>query len=105
MRFTRFQAAMPPLWVILVTILATVSLQGAAHSQTVSGMTGVVTDQSGAAVPNAAVILKNTARGLKFSANTNAIGFYRFSEIPPGQGYEAVFTAPGFAPLEVTNII
>jgi hypothetical protein len=104
MRFTRFQAAMPPLWVILVTILATVSLQGAAHSQTVSGMTGVVTDQSGAAVPNAAVILKNTARGLKFSANTNAIGFYRFSEIPPGQGYEAVFTAPGFAPLEVTNI-
>jgi hypothetical protein len=67
-------------------------------------MTGTVTDPSGAAVPGSTVTLKNASNGFKLTVTTNATGFYRFSEIPPGQGYEAVFTAPGFAPLEIKNI-
>jgi hypothetical protein len=67
-------------------------------------MTGVVTDQSDAAVPGVVVTLKNAATGSKFTATTNGVGIYRFSEVPPGQGYEAVFTAAGFAPLDIKSI-
>jgi hypothetical protein len=76
----------------------------ACYGQAVSGMTGEVTDQSGAAVPNVSVTLKNASTGVKYSVTTNAVGFYRFSEIPPGQGYEAVFAATGFATVDVKNI-
>jgi len=74
------------------------------YGQSVSGMAGEVTDQSGAAMPNVVVTLKNAATGAKFTVTTNAVGFYRFSEIPPGQGYEASFTAKGFATVEVKDI-
>jgi hypothetical protein len=73
-------------------------------AQEASGMTGVVTDTSGAVVPNCPVALTNKAIGLKLSQTTNAAGSYRFSEIPPGQGYEAVFTCSGFSPLDVKDI-
>jgi hypothetical protein len=74
------------------------------YGQDVSGMTGEVTDPSGAAVPGVAVTLRNTATGTKFTVTTNAIGSYRFSEIPPGQGYEATFAAKGFAQLTIKDI-
>ena len=76
----------------------------ACYAQDVAGMTGVVTDPSGAAVPGATVTLKNTTTGSQYTAIANAGGTYRFSNIPPGQGYEAVFTATGFTPVAVKNI-
>lgn len=69
-----------------------------------AGMTGVVTDQSGAVVPDVTVKLTNTATNSSFSETTNASGVYHFVNVPPGQGYDAVFTAPGFAPVEVKNL-
>ena len=73
-------------------------------AQVASGMTGVVTDPSGAIVPNATVTLTNKTNGLKFTQTTNSAGVYRFSDIPPGQGYEAVFTSAGFAKVDVKDI-
>jgi hypothetical protein len=67
-------------------------------------MTGTVTDQSGAAVPNVAVTLENKTTGQKYNTTSGATGFYRFSDLPPGAGYEASFTAKGFAPLQVNDI-
>jgi hypothetical protein len=67
-------------------------------------MTGTVTDQSGAAVPGVVVTLKNATTGTKFTVTTGSTGFYRFSNIPPGQGYSATFTAAGFALLAVKDI-
>ncbi len=74
------------------------------YGQDVSSMTGEVTDPTGAAVTGATVTLKNGATGVQFTATTNSIGVYRFNEIPPGQGYEATFTAPGFSPFDIQNI-
>jgi Carboxypeptidase regulatory-like domain len=71
---------------------------------TTAGMTGTVTDQSGAAVPDATVTLTNTTTGLKYTVTTNSIGYYRFANIPPGQGYEATFTAKGFSIFDVKDI-
>jgi len=74
------------------------------YGQDVSGMAGEVTDQSGAEVPSAAITLRNPSTGAKYTQTTNATGFYRFAEIPPGQGYEAAFSAKGFSPVEVKGI-
>jgi hypothetical protein len=74
------------------------------HAQDTSGMTGTVTDQSGAAIPGATVVLTNTATGTKYTQTTNSIGTYRFTQIPPGVGYSARITAKGFAPVSVSNI-
>jgi Carboxypeptidase regulatory-like domain len=77
-------------------------------AQSVSGMTGTVTDSSGAVVAGVTVTLTNGVRGLSFTQITNASGTYRFSDIPPGDGYEATFsftgTGGGFAPLTIKNI-
>ena len=74
------------------------------RAQNLSGMAGDVSDASGASVPNANVTLENKTTGVKFTTTSNGIGFYRFSEIPPGQGYDAVFSAKGFATVTVHDI-
>lgn len=74
------------------------------YGQNVSGMTGQVTDQSGAAVAGAVVTLINPTTGSKFSQTTTSEGLYRFSEIPPGQGYEATVSASGYTTFDVKNI-
>ena len=74
------------------------------RAQNLSGMAGDVSDASGASVPNANVTLENKTTGAKFTTTSNGIGFYRFSEIPPGQGYDAIFSAKGFATLTVKDI-
>lgn len=86
-----------------LAIAAVISLP-ACYAQDVAGMTGVVTDPSGAVVPGATVTLTNSATGAKFTVTTNAVGTYRFSEITPGQGYEALFSATGFTPVDIKNI-
>jgi len=89
------------LFVLLAVFFAASSVL---RAQDVSGMTGAVTDTSGAAVAGATVTLTNKATGLKFSQTTNANGSYTFANIPPGQGYEAVFSLSGFAALDIKNI-
>jgi hypothetical protein len=84
-------------------MLALISLP-VCYGQNLSGMTGEVTDPSGAIVPGTVVTLRNTTTGSKFTVTSNAIGVYRFSEIPPGEGYEAIFTATGFASVDIKNI-
>jgi hypothetical protein len=88
---------------IILAMLVLTSLP-VCHGQDVSGMTGEVTDKSGAAMPGVVVTLTNTTTGVKYTETTNAVGSYRFSDIPPGQGYEAVFSAPEFSPFDVKNI-
>jgi hypothetical protein len=86
---------------LLATALSTPSFLAA---QNLSGMTGSVTDATGAVVPGAVVLLTNKAKGLKFTQTTNATGSYTFAEVPPGQGYEAIFRRPGFAAVDIKNI-
>jgi hypothetical protein len=89
---------------VLLLLLSSALITPMMKAQDVAGMTGQVTDASGALIAGAAVTLTNKTTGVKFTQTTSSSGVYRFSEIPPGQGYEAVFTATGFSPLDVKDI-
>jgi hypothetical protein len=58
-------------------------------------LSGTITDPSGAAVPNAEVVIKNSATGITRSLTTNADGFYSAANLLPGS-YEVAVSATGF---------
>src|SRR5262249_42868283 len=58
-------------------------------------ITGVVVDQSGAAVPNAAVRATNLATGLTLSTQTTNAGNYLIPQVPNGE-YSLTVMAPSF---------
>src|SRR6185437_11247432 len=66
-----------------------------AQSTISGGITGTVSDPSGAVVPNATVSLKNDATGQIQTQTTNSSGVYRFSFLNPGT-YTLTTTAPNF---------
>ena len=59
------------------------------------GISGIVTDQSQAAVPNAHVILVDVAHNQTFNATTNSEGMYSFPNLTPGR-YQVSVEAQGF---------
>jgi hypothetical protein len=96
---------MKKLLTLLVCMTALFSVPSFLRAQSdVSGMTGTVVDATGAGVSDVTITLTNKANGLKFTAVTNANGEYRFSDVPPGAGYEAIFAHAGFAPFDVQSI-
>jgi hypothetical protein len=96
---------MRKLLTLFVCMAALFSVPSLLRAQSdVSGMTGTVVDATGAAVSGVTITLANKANGLKFTAVTNANGEYRFSDVPPGAGYEATFAHAGFAPFDVQSI-
>src|SRR5207244_2791571 len=49
-----------------------------------SGLEGTVFDQTGAAVPNASVVLREVNTGVEHSTATSSAGSYRFTALPAG---------------------
>ena len=70
-----------------------------AQSLTSGGVTGTVTDPSGAAVPSANVTLKNNDTGAMQNTTTNSTGAYRFALLNPGS-YSVSVKAPGFQGMQ-----
>ena len=69
--------------------------QAGAQTQTTGEIRGVVTDPSGAAVPNAKIVLKDNAKGATATAETNKDGAYHFELLIPSD-YTVSATAQGF---------
>ncbi len=59
-------------------------------------ISGLVTDQSGAAIPNATVTLTAVSSGAVATTKTGADGFYSFPNLTPGT-YNLAVSAPGFS--------
>jgi len=60
---------------------------------------GRVTDQTGAIVPGATILVRNLATGLQHSAATNHAGLYQFLALMPGT-YSVTATGTGFHDIE-----
>ncbi len=76
----------------------------AAQSITTGDVSGVVTDTSGAVVPNAAVTLKSTDSGATQSTISNAQGAYRVALVRPGS-YSVTAQAPGFRAITQSTVV
>ena len=63
------------------------------------GISGRVTDQAGAVVSGALVVLRNLATGLQQSSTTNRAGLYQFLALMPGT-YSVTTTGKGFHDVE-----
>jgi hypothetical protein len=61
---------------------------------------GRVTDQSGAVIPGATIILRNLATGVEQSVESNHTGLYRFPALMPGI-YSTTASLKGFRNLQV----
>ena len=90
--------------VVPVFLAMAILLASQARAQT-SGATlsGTVTDQSGGAIPQAAISIKNVATGITRSNTTSAAGFYSAPNLLPGI-YEVKAEAQGFTSKLQTGV-
>jgi hypothetical protein len=92
------------LFTTTIVALSCLILSPAAWSQDVASITGIVTDQSGAVVPDVTVTLQNPQTGVAYRAVTNAAGSYTFNEVKPGPGYEITFEHTGFNSVVIAGL-
>ena len=86
MRTTKLAAS----FLMLLSLACQLGAQG-----TTGKITGVVTDPTGAIVPNAAVMVTNVATGVSHPTTTDPTGIYQVLQLPIGS-YKVAVTAPGF---------
>jgi hypothetical protein len=77
--------------------VATVAPRAMSAQTNTTGLSGVITDPTGAVVPQVAVEISNPATGLIKVVKSNAKGEYEFEQIAPGT-YTVTISAPNFAP-------
>jgi outer membrane receptor protein involved in Fe transport len=68
-----------------------------------ASVTGLVTDSTGAVVPNASVTMKNKATGVETSATTDSSGYYTFASLPVGT-YNVTVERQGFKRVVLENV-
>jgi hypothetical protein len=80
----------------LVLILCAVPVTLLAQTNT-SGISGTITDASGAIIPSADIALSQAATGLQKATVSKSKGEYSFDQLLPGD-YDIVVTVSGFSP-------
>lgn len=89
---------------LLPLLLAAALSSQALLAQLTSGnITGVVSDQSGAAVPNATVTATNNANGAESTTKSSGSGAYQLSNLLAGS-YTIKVAAPGFSSSAVNGV-
>jgi len=85
-----------PLFIAFVALSLFLVVPPAARAQTGASVSGVVTDQAGAALPNVAVTIKSLDSSETRTIATDGGGRYQTSGLPPGR-FEIRAAKPGFA--------
>ena len=75
-----------------------------ALAQDVATITGIVTDQSGALVPDATVTLTNSQTGVVYTATSNSYGSYTITQVKPGPGYKIELKHAGFKDTVISGL-
>jgi hypothetical protein len=90
----KLQPAPPRLGAVVLIVFALASVS--AYAQGPSAIiSGTIASQSGAAIPNAAVTVKNMATGQSTTVHANSTGFFSATNLPAG-AYEVTASADGF---------
>jgi hypothetical protein len=79
-------------------------LPSIASAQDTASLTGTIRDQTGAVIPRAGVVVKNTANGFTRNLLTNSDGEYLAAALPAGH-YDVTVTAKGFRKYRAEDII
>jgi outer membrane receptor protein involved in Fe transport len=79
-------------------------LSGYAQSPTQGAITGTVTDNSEAAIPNAKVIIHNDATNANLELTTDGSGLFRAPQLNPGT-YTVTISQPGFSESKITGVL
>ncbi len=87
---------------ILATLLFFAALPALSQAGSQGTITGVVTDSSGAVVPDVTVTITDKAISGVQTTTTNNAGRYLFVNVRPGN-YEVTFTKTGFAKVSIPN--
>ena len=93
--------ALLPAWSVFSIVLL---LSPVAFPQALSGITGTVTDQTGAVVPDAKVTVTNVATSVTNFATTSGVGTYTITDLNPGT-YTVRIEKTGFQTSILANIV
>jgi hypothetical protein len=85
-----------PGFVLLAAVMVSASITG--------GISGVVTDNSGAVISGASVVATDTQTGVKTTVKSDAKGFYNLSTLAIGS-YELEISHPGFKTYRKTGLV
>ncbi len=92
---------MQPMWKAVSLCLLICAV---AHPQTFrGGITGVVTDQSGAIIASSVVKTVNQGTGLSYATMSSTAGEFSFTDLPLGD-YSVTISQPGFESLTVRSV-
>lgn len=83
------------LLVALIALFACAGIPLCAQQENAQ-LSGIILDQSGAAVVDASIIIADPGRGLSRATTSNQSGEYTFALLPPGSHYILTITKPGF---------
>src|SRR5215469_10102155 len=91
--------------IIVATFLLAIAVIHPVSAQVLYGsLTGIVHDSAGAVIPAAALKVVNPSTMQDFSTETNEVGSYTFSTLPPGT-YNLTISAKGFRTLTQRDIV
>ena len=89
---------------ILLAGLYAASLATAASSE--ATLVGKVTGKSGQPLPGATLVLKNNSLAFQEQGTlSDSQGEYRFSHLPPGDGYELTVSVSGYSTLVFSDLV
>jgi hypothetical protein len=89
--------------IFLAFLILTCSSSLSLFAQDRAGIGGVVTDSTGAVVPDARIELDSSATGFHRTAATNSNGLYEMTPLPVGT-YTITFSKEGFKPTMIKEV-
>ncbi len=102
-RWRQSVSMLPPAALAVVAALLVLWPGARAHAQTSQGITGLVTDPTGAVIPKATITVHNEATGVNKTVVTTTTGDYSVPFLNPGI-YDVSVEAAGFKSMQKTSI-
>ena len=89
---------------VLTPVLAPTGLHAQVVSTNGGSIQGTITDASGAAVPNASIVISSPDTGQSRNLTSDAAGYYSVGPLTPGS-YRITVTSAGFQTLKVSTVV